>query len=220
MALAQRPWAWIHLRFVPRAMCRLANVAVPARDRRRLERLSRLEDGRLLYRLEHRWRDGTTQVVFEPQELVEKLTALVPPPRFHRVRYHGIRGPRASERDRVVPGAGTAGEPDRSPPGNPSRASLAETPSNTDARERARRELPDRSARRPRRAPSHGPGGARCRGVGRALRRAALRPGLRCPRDSGCGARGRCAWVRGRSGRRGRTGRRGRSNPPPTVATG
>lgn len=69
-----------------------ANVAVPARDRRRLERLcryvarppvaterlSRMEDGRLLYRLKHRWRDGTTHVVFEPQELVEKLAALVP----------------------------------------------------------------------------------------------------------------------------------------------
>jgi len=94
-----------------------ANVAVPARDRRRLERLcryvarppvatkrlSRLEDGRLLYRLKHRWRDGTTHVVFEPQEIVEKLAALVPPPRFHLVRYHGILGPCASERDRVVP---------------------------------------------------------------------------------------------------------------------
>jgi hypothetical protein len=99
-----------------------ANVAVPARDRRRLERLcryvarppvaterlSRLEDGRLLYRLKHRWRDGTTHVVFEPQELVEKLAALVPPPRFHLVRYHGILGPCASERDRVVLGGPTS----------------------------------------------------------------------------------------------------------------
>lgn len=39
-----------------------------------------MEDGRLLYRLKHRWRAGTTHVVFEPQELVEKLAALVPPP--------------------------------------------------------------------------------------------------------------------------------------------
>jgi hypothetical protein len=95
-----------------------ANVAVPAPDRRRLERLcryvarppvaterlARLEDGMLLYRLKHRWRDGTTHVVFEPQELLEKLAALVPPPRFHLARYHGILGPCASERDRVVPG--------------------------------------------------------------------------------------------------------------------
>jgi hypothetical protein len=99
-----------------------ANVAVPARDRRRLERLaryvarppvstqrlSRLDDGRLLYRLKHRWRDGTTHVIFEPQELLEKLAALVPPPRFHLVRYHGILGPCAGERDRVVPGGQAA----------------------------------------------------------------------------------------------------------------
>ncbi len=94
-----------------------ANVAVPARDRKRLERLcryvarppiaterlSRMADGRLLYRLKHRWRDGTTHVVFEPGELVEKLAALVPAPRFHLVRYHGGLGPCASQRGRVVP---------------------------------------------------------------------------------------------------------------------
>jgi hypothetical protein len=64
-----------------------ANVAVPPRDRSRLERLcryvarpplatqrlSRLGDGRLLHRLKHRWRDGTTHVVFERQGLVERL---------------------------------------------------------------------------------------------------------------------------------------------------
>jgi hypothetical protein len=106
-----------------------ANVAVPALDRRRLERLCRyvarppvatqrlslLEDGRLLYRLKHRWRDGTTHVIFEPQELVEKLAALVPPPRFHLVRYHGILGPCASERDRVIPGGPDPATQDRWP---------------------------------------------------------------------------------------------------------
>jgi len=135
-----------------------ANVAVPARDRRRLERLcryvarppvaterlSRMEDGRLLYRLKHRWRDGTTHVVFEPQELVEKLAALVPPPRFHGVRYHGILGPCASERDRVVPGPPEPLEPARPPSESPSLASLAEPPSHTEARGSERRELPDR----------------------------------------------------------------------------
>jgi len=67
------------------------------------DRLSRLDDGRLLYRLKHRWRDGTTHVVFAPQELLEKLAALAPPPRFHLVRYHGALGPCASLRDRIVP---------------------------------------------------------------------------------------------------------------------
>ena len=34
-------------------------------------------------------------------ELLEKLAALVPPPRFHLLRYHGVLAPRA--RDRIVP---------------------------------------------------------------------------------------------------------------------
>ncbi len=94
-----------------------ANVCVPARDRRRLERscryaarpplsterLSLREDGRLQYRLRHRWRDGTTHMLFEGVELIERLAALVPPPRFNTVRYHGILAPAASCRDRVVP---------------------------------------------------------------------------------------------------------------------
>ncbi len=62
-----------------------ADVAVPAHDRRRLERLcryvarpplalDRLEatgDGRLAYRLKTPWRDGTTHVVMERHELLE-----------------------------------------------------------------------------------------------------------------------------------------------------
>ena len=95
-----------------------ADVAVPARDRRRLERLcryvarpplalERLEerhDGRLAYRLKTPWRDGTTHIVMERTELLERLAPLVPPPRAHQVRYHGVLAPCASRRDRVVPG--------------------------------------------------------------------------------------------------------------------
>jgi hypothetical protein len=118
-----------------------ANVAVPAHDRRRLERLcrygarpaiaterlSRLEDDRLLYRLKHRWRDGTTHVVFTPQELVEKLAALIPPPRFHLVRYHGVLGPCASGRDRIVPAEEGARLPQ-----SPSNLESASTPPRVD----------------------------------------------------------------------------------------
>lgn len=67
------------------------------------ERLSLLPDGRLLYRLKRSWRDGTSHVIFEPGELVEKLAALVPPPRFNLVRYHGILAPSAGWRPLVVP---------------------------------------------------------------------------------------------------------------------
>lgn len=94
-----------------------ADVAVPARDRRRLERLcryvarppvatdrlERLPDGRLLYHLRHRWRDGTTQIVFEPHQLLAHLVPLIPAPRAHQVRYHGVLAPCTGWRDRVVP---------------------------------------------------------------------------------------------------------------------
>jgi hypothetical protein len=76
-----------------------AAVGVPARDRRRLERLiqyvarpplahDRLEkrpDGRLMLRLKTRWRDGTTHILMERSELIERLVPLIPPPRAHQV---------------------------------------------------------------------------------------------------------------------------------------
>ena len=36
-------------------------------------------------------------------ELLEKRAALVPPPRFHLLRYHGLLAPRARARERIVP---------------------------------------------------------------------------------------------------------------------
>ena len=73
------------------------------------ERLSLLPDGRLLYRLKRRWRDGTSHVIFSPLELVEKLAALVPPPRFNLVRYSGILAPSAACRSLVIPQSDVAG---------------------------------------------------------------------------------------------------------------
>jgi hypothetical protein len=86
-----------------------ANVGVPALHRKRLERLcryvarppvatgrlARLADGRLHYCLKRRWRYGTTHVVFEPIELLERLVASIPPPRANQVRYHGVLAPAA-----------------------------------------------------------------------------------------------------------------------------
>jgi hypothetical protein len=115
-----------------------ANVCVPAHDRMRLERLCRytgrpplalerlslLPDGRLLYRLKRHWRNGTTHVVFEPLELIEKLAALVPPPRFNLVRYHGVLAPGSRYRGLVVPQGPDAGVTDDSGhPGCPARSS-------------------------------------------------------------------------------------------------
>jgi Putative transposase len=75
------------------------------------ERLSLLRDGRLLYRLKHRWRDGTTHVIYEPLELLERLAALVPPPKFNIVRYSGVFAPAAGCRSLIVPQVKPAAPP-------------------------------------------------------------------------------------------------------------
>src|SRR2546425_2342691 len=67
------------------------------------ERLSELPDGRLLYRLKRRWRNGTTEVVFERSDFIAKLAALVPAPRAHLRTYHGILAPAAKWRPLIVP---------------------------------------------------------------------------------------------------------------------
>jgi hypothetical protein len=93
-----------------------AGVAVGGQDRARLERLCRyisrppiarerlfeLPDGRIAYRLRHPWRDGTTHVVFEPTELIEKLAVLVPWPRSNALRYHGVFAPGSKWREAVI----------------------------------------------------------------------------------------------------------------------
>jgi hypothetical protein len=94
-----------------------AGVCVPAGDRARLERLLRhaarppllnerlslLPDGRLLYTLKRRWSDGTTHVIYAPMELIERLAALVPPPKFNVTRYFGVLAPASTFRPLIVP---------------------------------------------------------------------------------------------------------------------
>ena len=59
----------------------------------------------LRFRLKTPWSDGTTHLVLSPLELIEKLAALVPPPRLNLVRYHGILALNAGFRRLVVPGS-------------------------------------------------------------------------------------------------------------------
>ena len=53
-------------------------------------RLMELPNGQLVYNLKSKWSDGTTHVIFTPIEFIEKLVALIPPPRANLVRYHGV----------------------------------------------------------------------------------------------------------------------------------
>ena len=93
-------------------------AAVGARDRRRLERLcryvarppiaqERLEvtpAGRVLLRFKRVWRSGAHAVVLDPLDFIARLVALIPPPHFNMLRYHGVLAARAKARAEVVPG--------------------------------------------------------------------------------------------------------------------
>jgi hypothetical protein len=86
-----------------------AGIAVRAGARDRLERLCRYAlrpaagqerlrmspDGQVVLELRRRWANGTTHLVFDPVELLERLAALVPRPRINLVLYHGVLAPRA-----------------------------------------------------------------------------------------------------------------------------
>ncbi len=94
-----------------------AATRIAGPDRQGLERLCRyvarpalasgrlriLDSQRLSFALKTPWSDGTSHLLLSPMELLEKLAALVPPPRFHLLRYHGVLAPRARDRGRIVP---------------------------------------------------------------------------------------------------------------------
>jgi hypothetical protein len=94
-----------------------AKHRVDGRDRPRLERLCRYitrpplsqerlrrrSDGRYELELKSVWKDGTRALVYEPYELLTRLVAAVPPPRFHLVRYFGVLSSHSKLRPQVVP---------------------------------------------------------------------------------------------------------------------
>jgi hypothetical protein len=94
-----------------------ANTPIPAHRRDQLERLirytargavslERLEqdvNGELTYTFTRAWSDGTTGIKLSPLELLEKLAALVPPPRVHQVRYGGCLAAHSKLRDAITP---------------------------------------------------------------------------------------------------------------------
>jgi hypothetical protein len=99
-------------------------VRVEAHDRKRLEQLRRditrpaLSDGRVQLsdagqgelKFKTPWRDGTTHLVMSPLEFMQRLAALVPRPRLHPIRFHGVLAPNAKLRPLVVPQGPAAAE--------------------------------------------------------------------------------------------------------------
>ena len=84
-----------------------AGLVVPAGQRERLERVCRYAlrppvtqerlhmtgEGQVRLELRQPWRDGTTDVVFDPVEFLGRLAVLVPRPRINLILYHGVLRP-------------------------------------------------------------------------------------------------------------------------------
>ena len=64
--------------------------ATRARPPFALERLEQVGHNQLVYRFPKPQPDGSTQLRLTPLELLERLAALIPPPRLHRHHYHGV----------------------------------------------------------------------------------------------------------------------------------
>ena len=62
------------------------------------DRLSIDGDGLVVYELKRAFSDGTTHVLFEPNDFIARLASLVPRPRAHLIRYHGVFAPNAHGR--------------------------------------------------------------------------------------------------------------------------
>ena len=94
-----------------------AGVAVDGGERKKLEKLARYiarppiaqdrlrlsDTGQVVYELKKPYRDGTSHIVMSPLELLEKITAIIPRPRVHLTRFHGVLAPHYKYRDLVVP---------------------------------------------------------------------------------------------------------------------
>ena len=110
-----------------------AGVLVPAGERERLERvcryalrppvaqdrLSLTAGGQVRLELKRAWSDGTTHLLFDPVELLERLAVMTPRPRINLILYHGVLAPRAAWRSLVVGHEDAAGPGDGATDGVP-----------------------------------------------------------------------------------------------------
>ena len=94
------------------------------------ERLKRNPAGQVVLQLKSPWRDGTTHIVMSPLEFMQRLAALVPRPKLHLIRFHGVLAPHANLRAQIVPSKPlnahqACDHHAQSPPPSPARLSCA-----------------------------------------------------------------------------------------------
>ncbi len=108
---AQDMLTWEHRGFSLHAAVRMAGddraglerlLRDGARPAFALERLTQVTPERVVYRLPKLQPDGRAALSLTPLELLDRLAALIPPPRRHRHRYHGVLPPHAPLRAAVT----------------------------------------------------------------------------------------------------------------------
>jgi hypothetical protein len=108
-------------------LCRYITRPVIANERLTLNRA-----GQVVLTLKTPYRDGTTHIVMSPLEFMQRLAALVPRPRLHLIRFHGVLAPHAKLRPQITPDAplnannASKGHSDAPQPSAPSRLSWAQ----------------------------------------------------------------------------------------------
>ena len=55
-----------------------------------------------MLQLKSAFKDGTTHIVMAPLEFMQRLAALVPCPRLHLIRFHGVLAPNAKLRGEII----------------------------------------------------------------------------------------------------------------------
>jgi hypothetical protein len=101
------------------------------------ERIHLTAEGQVRLQFRQPWRDGTTDVVFDPVEFLGRLAVLVPRPRINLILYHGVLGPRAAWRAEVIRRQPSVDDSDSG-----AKDSVTEQASDADPLETARRQAP------------------------------------------------------------------------------
>lgn len=68
-----------------------------------LHRIAVEPDGQILYRAKHSAPGIPRRLHLSPTQFLGRIAALIPPPRSHLLRYHGVFAPHSKHRARIVP---------------------------------------------------------------------------------------------------------------------
>lgn len=66
------------------------------------ERIDINKSGDVIYTLKRSYSDSTQKLIFTPLEFLEKLSAIIPPPKIHLINYTGCFAPHFAQREKII----------------------------------------------------------------------------------------------------------------------